>query len=101
MNRRNSLGLAEKKSERWLLALTSIASFMVVLDNLVVAVSLSTIRKKPHATLKVVMRSSIIVLLFLNPELYGQSLSGTVQDESKPLSLVNISLLKAKDSTLV
>jgi hypothetical protein len=44
--------------------------------------------------------SGLILLLFLYTNVYGQSVSGIVQENNKPLSLVNISLLKAKDSTL-
>jgi EmrB/QacA subfamily drug resistance transporter len=42
----------DKKAERWVLALASIASFMVVLDTLVVSVALSTIRQELYATLE-------------------------------------------------
>lgn len=42
----------------------------------------------------------LIPLLFLYHDIYCQSLSGIVQENKKPLSLVNISLLRAKDSTI-
>jgi EmrB/QacA subfamily drug resistance transporter len=52
MNSLNDPGPVEKKAEGWVLVLTSIASFMVVLDTLVISVALSTIRKKLHASLE-------------------------------------------------
>jgi EmrB/QacA subfamily drug resistance transporter len=42
----------EKKNETWALVLASIASFMVVLDSLVVSVTLSTIRKDLGASIE-------------------------------------------------
>lgn len=48
------------------------------------------------------MRYSFLILLsFLFSQVHSQSLSGLVQENNKPLSFVNISLLKAKDSSLV
>ncbi len=43
----------------------------------------------------------LFVLLFLCADVYSQSVGGMVQENNKPLALVNISLLKAKDSALV
>lgn len=42
----------QKTKEKWILILTSIAAFMVVLDSLVVSVTLSTIRQDFHATIE-------------------------------------------------
>ena len=39
------------KEQRWVLALTSLASFMVILDMLVVATALTTIRRHLNASL--------------------------------------------------
>lgn len=44
--------------------------------------------------------SHLILSLFLYSGIYGQSVSGTVQENSERLALVNISLLKAKNSSL-
>ncbi|HKH62107.1 MAG TPA: outer membrane beta-barrel protein [Flavitalea sp.] len=42
----------------------------------------------------------LILLLFFHPKIYSQTVTGVVHGIDKPLDLVNISLLKAKDSTL-
>ena len=44
--------------------------------------------------------SQVIFLLFFISRALGQSVSGIVQDTEKPISLVNISLLRSKDSSL-
>src|SRR5437868_6115747 len=42
----------QKTKEKWILILTSIAAFMVVLDSLIVSVTLATIRQDLHATIE-------------------------------------------------
>lgn len=44
--------------------------------------------------------SHLILLLFFYSDIYSQSVSGIVQENNKPLSLTNISLLRTKDSTV-
>jgi hypothetical protein len=43
--------LSEKAGKTWVLALTSVASFMVALDALVVTTALSTIRLDPRVAI--------------------------------------------------
>lgn len=45
--------------------------------------------------------STLILFLFAFSQNYSQSISGLVQENSKPVSLVNVSLLKARDTSLV
>jgi hypothetical protein len=44
--------------------------------------------------------SYLILLLFLYSDIYSQSVTGIVQENNKPLSLVNISLLRTRDSII-
>ncbi|MBC7829664.1 MAG: TonB-dependent receptor [Chitinophagaceae bacterium] len=46
------------------------------------------------------MKYILLLLPFLYTEVYSQSLSGTVRGNEEPIAVVNISLLKVKDSSL-